>query len=93
MRAIIFTALIVALAGCGLTPQGDIFRAVAEDKGGDAMDKGLENAEWFLCNAVSVGAIRRRYGEKPKKIAAYNTLCLQTELNLITRKAHVSQPH
>lgn len=71
-------ALVVAalvLSSCGFTGTGDAVRAVVADKGGQAMDEGLANAEWFMCSAVSVGAVRRRYGRSPQLATAYEMLC------------------
>jgi hypothetical protein len=67
--------LCAGLAGCGLTAQGDLVRSAVDEKGGEVMDEGLANAEWFICNAASIGAVRRRYGRSPDLAAAYRTLC------------------
>ena len=64
------------LAGCGVTPQGDMIRAAAKTGGAQVMDEGLNNAEWYICQAASIGAVRRRYG-KPGLSDAYRTLCDQ----------------
>ena len=60
---------------CGLTPVGDGLRAAVKDAGAQAYDQGLENAEWFLCQAASIGSLRRRYGRAAETAAAYNALC------------------
>lgn len=63
------------LSGCGLTPQGDALRAAVRETGETIADTELGNLEWALCNGVSVGAIKRRYGGKPKKAAAWQGIC------------------
>lgn len=68
-------AAALALAGCGFTPQGDLARDIVREKGAQAYDEGLENSIWFLCNAASVGSIRRRFGASQESAAAYNALC------------------
>ena len=66
---------VAVLAGCGLTPQGDMIRATVADKGAQVADEGLTNAEWFLCQAASVGSVKRRYGRNPEASKAYANLC------------------
>ena len=78
-------ALAITLSACGFTPQGDLVRDLAKNKGAQAYDEGIENAEWFLCNAASVGAIRRKFGRDEKMANAYNTLCNPT-VDVITLK-------
>lgn len=65
----------LALTGCGFTASGDVIRATVSEKGAKVMDQSLANAEWFMCSAVSVGAVRRRYGRSPEVASAYETLC------------------
>lgn len=75
--AVIFLAL--SVSACGFTPQGDMLRGVVRDKGAQAYDEGLANSVWFLCNAASVGSIRRTFGNK---MDAYNALCTEAALRL-----------
>ena len=65
------------LAGCGLTEQGDAVRTYAQERGKEVADQTLENSVWYMCNAASVGSIKRRYGVSEEKAAAYNELCEQ----------------
>lgn len=65
----------LALTGCGFTTSGDVIRTTISKKGAEVMDQGLVNAEWFMCNAASVGAVQRRYGGSPELADAYETLC------------------
>ena len=75
MRKAVVAGLGMLTCACGLTPQGDIIRATAAEKGALAMDEGLTNAEWFLCQAASVGSVKRRYGISPARSKAYADLC------------------
>ncbi len=62
------------LAGCGLTSEGQALRDAVSTKGAAAYDAGLANAEWFICQAASVGSVRRRYGSG-ELADAYRELC------------------
>lgn len=75
MRFILAAGLVALLAGCGFTPQGDAFRQGIATRGAQAYDEGLTNAEWFMCNAASIGSIKRKYGVSETKAQAYKTLC------------------
>jgi len=68
--------LLLIIAGCGFTSEGDFARKAVKEYGAQAYDEGLENAEWFICNAVSVGAIRRKYGRTEERAQTYRQLCL-----------------
>lgn len=70
MRIAIVTALVVLLAGC----MGGARDVIAE-RGAEASDQGLQDAEWYLCHASPVGAIKRRYGTSPERVEAYRELC------------------
>lgn len=67
------------LASCGFTPQGDMVRDLVKEKGAQAYDEGLANSVWFMCNAASVGSVRRTFGDR---MEAYNTLCTEPPLKL-----------
>ena len=73
-RSLAFMGLIVLLGACGFTPQGDLIRDVVKQGTQKAGDAGLRNAEWFLCEAAPVGAVKRRYGAA-KAAEAYAKLC------------------
>lgn len=75
MKHLLVVGLGLTLAACGFTPQGDLARDIVREKGAQAYDEGLENAEWFICNAASVGSIRRKYGKDSATAAAYKQLC------------------
>ncbi len=77
-RTLLCTVLLTAvalLAGCGFTPQGDAVRRAVAEGTARAGDTGLENAEWFLCEAAPVGAVKRRYGADGDMASAYAKLC------------------
>ena len=76
---------VLLLAGCGFTPQGDVLRAAVKSGGARVMDEGLNNAEWYICQAASIGSVRRRYG-KPGLSDAYRTLCDEAGGNLFTKE-------
>ncbi|MCH8197697.1 MAG: hypothetical protein IH904_06400 [Proteobacteria bacterium] len=66
---------LLLLAGCGFTPQGAAVRRALAEGTARAGDTGLENAEWFLCEAAPVGAVKRRYGADGDMASAYAKLC------------------
>jgi len=66
--------VLLALAGCGFTSQGNLIREVVKQGTQKAGEAGLENAEWFLCEAAPVGAVKRRYGSADVA-EAYAKLC------------------
>ena len=74
MKYLAFTALLL-LAGCGLTLEGDAARLAVQQYGAQAYDEGLVNAEWFICNAATIGAVRRKYGKTEEMAATYRDLC------------------
>ncbi|MCG8607892.1 hypothetical protein MJD09_23265 [bacterium] len=78
MHKVFAAGLGLLTCACGLTPQGDVIRSAVSGKGAAAMDEGLTNAEWFLCQAASVGSVKRRYGSSPERSKAYMDLCNAT---------------
>lgn len=79
MKSIAILALALSLSACGFTPQGDLVRDVVRERGAQAYDEGLANSLWFMCNAASVGSIRRTFGSR---MDAYNSLCSEAALRL-----------
>ncbi len=69
-----WVAAFLLLGACGFTPQGDLIRDVVKQGTQKAGDAGLRNAEWFLCEAAPVGAVKRRYGSA-NAAEAYAKLC------------------
>jgi hypothetical protein len=70
---------------CGFTPEGQAVREAIAVKGAAAFDAGLENAEWFICQAASVGSVRRRYGGSAGLADAYRNLCERGSTELLFR--------
>lgn len=56
--------------GCSGLPTQDIVNKAAE-----AEDQALAAAIWTQCQAVSVGAFDRRFGQWPEGAAAWRVLC------------------
>lgn len=81
----LLVALTLAIAGCGFTPEGDAVKALVADKGAQAYDEGLANAEYFICYAASYGAVKRRYGSSQERADMLRTLCEgQGNVDLVT---------
>lgn len=72
-KTILVAALL--LGACGFTPEGEAVRLAVREYGATAADAELKNLEWALCNALSVGAFKRRYGGSPAKAQAWRALC------------------
>ena len=68
-------ALLLALTGCGLTPQGDLVRGVIKVRGAAIADQGLTNAEWFVCEAATIGSVKRKYGRTTEDADTYRKFC------------------
>lgn len=75
MKFVIVVIVALFVAGCGLTPYGDVAREAVRIQGAKVADAGLANAEWFICNAATTGAVQRRYGPHPDLMAAYTKIC------------------
>jgi len=73
-------ALALALAACGFTPYGDVGRDMISGKGAQAYDEGLKNIEWGLCEAASIGSIKRRYGTSAARAKQYSDFCPATAI-------------
>lgn len=64
--------LVLFVVALGLT--GCAWQAQIATDGAKAADDALAAAEWALCNAATVGSVKRRY-QDPIKRDAYNALC------------------
>ena len=78
-KTIVAIGLALSLSACGFTPQGELVRGVVRERGAQAYDEGLANSVWFICNAASVGSIRRMFGDR---MDAYNALCTEAALTI-----------
>lgn len=90
--AAVTAAFFLPLAGCGLTPQGDLLRSEVASQGREAAATALENTEWALCRAMPVGAIKDRYGRSAELSAAYNQLCNSFSENFLKDEAETAPP-
>ena len=46
-----------------------------KDRGAEVYDRALEESEFVICRAASVGSVMRKYGGSPEMAAAWKTLC------------------
>ena len=75
IRFVALCLLILYLPGCGFTQWGDTFKSEALDKGAQAYDEGLVNAELIICRVSSVRSIMERYWTSPVRIKGWLTIC------------------
>lgn len=80
MRHAVLAFAVLFLSSCGFTPEGQAVRMAISEFGATAADAELANVEWALCNGVSVGAFKRRYGQSPEKVKAWQALCASSTL-------------
>lgn len=64
--------LLYSLFGCA---EWDAARRSVGEYGSQAADRSVDDAKWFLCNAATVGSIKRKFGANQESADAYNTLC------------------
>jgi uncharacterized lipoprotein len=76
-------AAAIVLSGCTSAEVG-----LRQAKG--VADDALNAAEFTLCQAATVGSIKRRYGNNPAKLQAWSFLCAPNVT--ITPKAPTSLP-
>jgi hypothetical protein len=67
--------LLSLVTGCGFTPQGEIIRGEILQQGAKAYDAGIDNAEVFVCQAASVGSIKRRYWRSQQDFDTWVRFC------------------
>ena len=68
-------AVVFGLASCGFTNTGDIIAESVKRYGEQAYDRGLVNAEFFMCRAASIGAVSRRYFHDQSKFESWVRIC------------------
>lgn len=67
----------VLMSGCaGWTT----FRSSAVTQGARVADEALDVSEHGVCEAPTMGAWQRRYGNSPEKVAAWAKLCSKSVL-------------
>ena len=69
------TTVSIVLICLILSACSEIFSKGVAEKGASLADDMLEDAEWVLCAAASIGSVKRRYGRDPSTAAAYGELC------------------
>ena len=72
MRVYLAIFLMLGLGACETIEAG---RLVANEKGAEFADLALEQAEFVICRAASVGSVMRRYGSNTQTAQAYLQLC------------------
>ena len=90
LSAVFATAFL--LSACGLTPEGEIVRTAIKEKGATVADAKLQNDLWSMCEANSIGAIRRRFGRDAQQAMAYTALCLHSNPGAATLILRAPQP-
>lgn len=70
---VLLISMVILLAGCAQ------WRAAIGSYGAEAAEATLHDAEWMLCSAVPVGAVKKRYNTA-RKMTVYAELCGDTEL-------------
>lgn len=78
-RKVVYTILsvvLIVLAVLWLT--GCSFAEVISKKGADASDEVLRDSIWAMCNAVPVGAVKRKFNTT-ELVSAYDTICSSQE--------------
>ena len=69
-------AAVLFLAGCGLTPQGDLVRGAVQERGRAVAAQALQNAIWYKCRVSPVGAIQDHYGRSQTMAEVGRRECL-----------------
>ena len=67
MRSLVII-LVLLLGGCETTD-------AVKGKGATFADRGLTEAEWLVCNAASIGSVKRRYGQTVERANTYKAFC------------------
>ncbi len=70
---------VLLLGGCGFTQTGAVLKEGIKAAGAQAYDAGLENAEYVMCVASSVGSVMRRYGRSQTTADAWRDICFGQE--------------
>lgn len=81
LKCLSIVVILSMIGGCSFTSAGDAYRTRVHQKSKKAAAVSLENAEWLLCRAASVGAVKDRYGISTNKSIAYHILCQQDPAN------------
>lgn len=71
MRAILLIVLLLTLTSCA---EWQAAKIGVSSHGAQAADEALTTAMWTMCNAIPVGAVKRRFKTIEER-EAYNSLC------------------
>ena len=74
MKNLFYTILLLLLALGATSCASPELKAAVAVKSAEVSDGALETVEWELCNAMPVGAIKRRFQSSTDR-AAYNAIC------------------
>jgi len=77
MKIFIFIAVLL-LSGCGLIPGYDMYKRLAIEEAKNTNNELLENCARCACDAVSHGAVKRRF-PTDEKMAEFNRVCKTIE--------------
>ncbi len=75
LKFVIAAAAALILCACGFTPEGEALRRAVAETGAMAADNTLENVEWYMCEAATLGSIKRRYAAAADLAEACKRLC------------------
>ena len=70
--------VIAGFLGASLLPgcaELQVAKQAVADNDAKAADAELEVSEWGICNAATIGAWMRRYGNDPEKVEGWKRLC------------------
>lgn len=80
MKTVFVLLVILVLAGC--SGFSTVKYAVAIE-GAKVADEALQVSEWGLCEATTVGAWKRKFGQNPEKAEAWTKLCSDKDVVLL----------
>ena len=74
LAGIILTTIVGSLSGCLWDNARDTVIQTARE----GYDRALVDAEFVICDAASIGSIKRRYGVSDERAKAWRDLCEQS---------------
>jgi hypothetical protein len=72
IKYLYLVAACAALTGCA---EWTVVKTSVAEHGAAVADQELVTARWATCEAVTVGAIRRRYANDPEGLKAWQAYC------------------
>lgn len=85
MKGLIKNILVLSILLIGITacnPALNMGLTQGAKMSADIADHALTIDQWGLCEAATVGAIRRKFGNDPVKIKAWQDLCAEAGVNV-----------